>query len=56
MVGLNFRYLPVTKKLADFFISKKIGKPCYAKFIYARWRDGRLKHLNKYPLTMKHPM
>jgi predicted dehydrogenase len=56
MVGLNFRYLPVTKKLADFFISKKIGKPCYAKFIYERWRDGRLKHLNKYPLTMKHPM
>ena len=56
MVGLNFRYLPVTQKFKKLLNKKIVGKPAYAKFIYERWRDGKLKHLNKYPLVMKHPM
>ena len=36
--------------------SNKVGKPNFAKFVYERWRDGRLKRLNKYPLKMEHPM
>jgi len=56
MVGLNFRYLPVTQEFKKLLKSDIVGKPAYAKFIYERWRDGKLKHLNKYPLLMKHPM
>ena len=56
MVGLNFRYLPVTQKYIQLIKQKTVGKPAYAKFIYERWRDGKLKYLNKYPLTMDHPM
>jgi len=56
MVGLNFRYLPVTQKYIQLLKNKTVGKPAYAKFIYERWRDGELKYLNKYPLVMNHPM
>ena len=56
MVGLNFRYLPVTHQYINLIKNRKVGKPAYAKFIYERWRDGKLKHLNKYPLKMNHPM
>ena len=56
MVGLNFRYLPVTQEFKKLLKNNIIGKPAYAKFIYERWRDGKLKYLNKYPLVMKHPM
>ena len=55
-VGLNFRYLPTTLEKIKLLNSGKIGKPVFSKFIYERWRDGRLARLNKYPLSMKHPM
>ena len=56
MVGLNFRYLGVTQELVKLFASGAVGKPTFARFTYERWRDGKLARLNKYPLTMKHPM
>jgi len=55
-VGLNFRYLPTTLEKIKLLNSGKVGKPNFAKFVYERWRDGRLARLNKYPLYMKHPM
>ena len=56
MVGLNFRYLGVTKELVKLFENGTVGKPAFARFTYERWRDGTLARLNKYPLTMQHPM
>ena len=56
MVGLNFRYLGVTKALLELFKSGAIGTPAFARFTYERWRDGTLSRLNKYPLRMAHPM
>ena len=55
-VGLNFRYLPTTLGKIKLLNSGKVGKPNFAKFVYERWRDGKLARLNKYPLHMKHPM
>jgi predicted dehydrogenase len=55
MVGLNFRYLPVTRATLRLF-RDEVGEPEFARFTYERWRDGRLPHLNKYPLTMAQPM
>ncbi len=55
-VGLNFRYLPTTLQKIKLLNSGKVGKPTFAKFVYERWRDGRLARLNKYPLYMQHPM
>ena len=55
-VGLNFRYLPTTLEKIKLLKSGKVGKPNFAKFVYERWRDGKLARLNKYPLHMKHPM
>jgi predicted dehydrogenase len=55
MVGLNFRYLPVTIALRGLF-SGPLGRPSFARFTYERWRDGYLPHINKYPLTMAQPM
>ncbi|MFW5654019.1 MAG: Gfo/Idh/MocA family protein [Roseicyclus sp.] len=56
IVGLNFRYLPVTRALRDLLRSGRIGRPEFARFTYERWRDGTLPRLNKYPLTMEQPM
>ena len=55
-VGLNFRYLPTTLEKIKLINSDTVGKPHFAKFNYERWRDGKLQRLNKYPLSMKHPM
>ncbi|MSO52125.1 MAG: oxidoreductase [Acidobacterium sp.] len=55
-VGLNFRYLAVTRALKALLTPEQMGRPEFAHFTYERWRDGRLPHLNKYPLTMDHPM
>lgn len=55
MVGLNFRFLPVTQKTMSLF-ETEVGKPEFARFTYERWRDGKLARLNKYPLTMDQPM
>ncbi len=56
MVGLNFRYLAVTRALVDLFRDDLLGAPAFGRFTYERWRDGRLPHLNRYPLDMAHPM
>jgi len=55
-VGLNFRYLAVTQALKALLTSPRLGPPEFGHFTYERWRDGRQPHLNKYPLTMDHPM
>ena len=55
-VGLNFRYLPVHQKYRDLLTSEFLGPVGFGEFIYRRHRDGRRPGINKYPLTMKHPM
>lgn len=55
-VGLNFRYLGVTRALKTLFSPERLGRPEFGRFTYERWRDGRLPHLNKYPLSMSQPM
>ncbi len=56
MVGLNFRYLGVTKAVMRLLADATIGQPEFARFTYERWRDGHRANLNKYPLTMEQPM
>lgn len=56
MVGLNFRYLAVTRALRALFSDDRLGAPAFGRFLYERWRDGRQPHINRYPLTMHHPM
>ncbi len=56
MVGLNFRYLPVSLKIRELVLSEALGTPGFGQFTYQRNRDGRQPRLNKYPLTMQHPM
>ena len=56
MVGLNFRYLGVTIATLQLLAENTVGKPEFARFTYERWRDGHRPDLNKYPLTMAHPM
>jgi predicted dehydrogenase len=56
MVGLNFRYLAVTRAVLDLLHSGTVGQPEFARFTYERWRDGHRPDLNKYPLTMDQPM
>ena len=55
-VALNFRYLAVTRALKALFTPERLGAPEFGRFTYERWRDGTLPHLNRYPLTMSHPM
>lgn len=55
-VGLNFRYMPVTRALKALFADDQLGPPEIGRFLYERWRDGRQARLNKYPLTMDQPM
>ena len=56
MVGLNFRYLPVTQAYLELLESGRIGRPEFARFTYERWRDGYREGLNRYPLEMAQPM
>jgi predicted dehydrogenase len=56
MVGLNFRYMDVTKGAKKLLADGTVGKPEFTRFTYERWRDGHRPNLNKYPLTMEHPM
>lgn len=56
MVGLNFRYLPVTIETRRLLASGQIGVPAFGRFTYERYRDGNRPDLNKYPLTMDQPM
>lgn len=56
MVGLNFRYLAVTQETKALLARAHVGAPEFARFTYERYRDGHRPDLNKYPLTMDHPM
>lgn len=56
MIGLNFRYLGVTHALMRLLQQQTVGSPSFARFTYERYRDGNRPDLNKYPLTMDHPM
>ncbi len=56
MVGLNFRYLAVTRELKALLANGTVGAPEFAHFTYERYRDGHRPDLNKYPLTMDQPM
>lgn len=55
-VGLNFRYLPVHQKYRELLAAQTLGTVGFGEFIYRRNRDGRRQGINKYPLTMRHPM
>lgn len=56
MVGLNFRFLPVSQAVRELVMAETLGAPGFGQFTYQRNRDGRAPRLNKYPLTMQHPM
>jgi predicted dehydrogenase len=56
MVGLNFRYLAVTQGLKALLAADRLGAPAFGRFLYERWRDGQQPLINRYPLTMRHPM
>lgn len=55
-VGLNFRYLPVSIAIRDLVRREAFGRPGFGQFTYQRNRDGLRPGLNRYPLTMRHPM
>lgn len=55
-IGLNFRYLPVSQAIRDLVAKEAFGPPGHGQFIYLRNRDGYRPGLNRYPLTMRHPM
>ena len=56
MIGLNFRYLGVTKAMLELLKEGSVGNAAFGHFTYERWRDGTQARLNKYPLEMPHPM
>ena len=56
MIGLNFRYLGVTQATMQLLSEQTVGQAAFARFTYERYRDGHRPDLNKYPLTMAHPM
>lgn len=56
MVGLNFRYLDVTVQTKRLLAEGTVGRAEFARFTYERWRDGHRPGINRYPLTMEHPM
>jgi predicted dehydrogenase len=56
MVGLNFRFLGVTKAAIKLLAEGTVGEASFGRFTYERYRDGNRPDLNKYPLTMDQPM
>ena len=55
-ISVNFRFLPVTAAYKALVAGKTMGEPGFGHFSYIRNRDGWEPRLNKYPLTMWHPM
>jgi predicted dehydrogenase len=55
-VGLNFRYLPCSRTMRDWLTGERLGRVGFGQFSYLRNRDGKRPGLNRYPLTMEHPM
>ena len=56
LVGMNFRYLPVSQRIRRAVRERELGEPSFAQFHYIRFRDGRREDLNDYPLSMPYPM
>lgn len=55
-VCLNFRYLPCTQTMREWIQGEKLGRVGFGQFSYLRNRDGKRPGLNRYPLSMEHPM
>lgn len=55
-MSLQFRYLAVSQETRRLCGSGELGKPGFGFFGYFRNRNGMRADLNKYPLTMQHPM
>lgn len=56
LVGMNFRFLPVSGKVRQLVTSRELGNVMFGQFTYIRNRDGRRTDLNDYPLDMIQPM
>jgi predicted dehydrogenase len=56
LVGMNFRYLPVSQRLRRLVARGSLGAPMFSLFKYMRNRDGRRPDLNSFPLVMDQPM
>jgi predicted dehydrogenase len=56
MIGLNFRYLPVTQKYRRLLEKDAAGQLGFCRFTYERWRNGHAQRLNRYPISMLQPM
>jgi predicted dehydrogenase len=56
LVGMNFRFLPVTQELRRMVRTRELGGAMFGQFTYIRNRDGRRPDLNDFPLTMAQPM
>jgi predicted dehydrogenase len=56
LVGMNFRYLPVSRRLRRVVAEGSLGGPMFSLFKYIRNRDGRRPDLNSFPLDMDQPM
>ena len=55
-VGLNFRYLPCSQTMRAWLTGERLGQVGFGQFSYLRNRDGKRPGLNRYPLSMEHPM
>jgi predicted dehydrogenase len=55
-VGMNFRYLPASRRIRDYTGSGALGMLSHAQFSYLRHRDGRRPDLNDYPMAMPYPL
>jgi len=56
-VGMQFRYLPVTRMIRQLIDEGRYGQPGFALFTYLRNRDPYLPHLNwgsRYPVNQPH--
>jgi predicted dehydrogenase len=56
LVGMNFRFLPVSERVRQMVASRELGNVMFGQFTYIRNRDGRRADLNDYPLGMVQPM
>jgi predicted dehydrogenase len=58
-LSVQFRYLPVSRRLRELLEDQVYGRPGFAQFTYLRNRDPYASHLNwgtRYPVTARHPM
>ncbi|MDR7468123.1 MAG: Gfo/Idh/MocA family oxidoreductase [Armatimonadota bacterium] len=58
-LSVQFRYLPVSRRLRELLAAQPYGRPGFALFTYLRNRDPYAPHLNwgtRYPVSARHPM